>query len=146
MPFHRPFFSRQSSPYIKLNSSERMWVLDALECLSHHVGGAHLVPETMPPDFPKSEEVRTRVQSKTVEPTDLKFIVNALGLYLWTLKHHFMGTFPGMPGEERHQAEVAEMAHFAVGDLCARLCDEAADRDIVVPDLSRKIGFFWWPC
>lgn len=137
-----PFFSREPSHHIKLSDRERMIVVNALECLSHHFGGAHLVSEKMPPEFPKAEDILVRVQSKTVEPTDLKLIINALGLYRWTLKHHHMGTFQGMPNEERFQAEAAEMEHVALGDLCVRLCDEAADRRIVVPDLSSKIGFF----
>ena len=35
----------------------------------------------------------------------------------------------------------AEMEHVALGDLGVKLCDEAADRGVSVPDLSGTIGF-----
>jgi hypothetical protein len=90
---------------IKLKDAERERVLASLECLTQHLGGPEGASEKLPADIPHPDEVRRRVQSKTVEPKDLKLIVNSLGLYRCLLKHHYRGTFQGMPSEDRLQAE-----------------------------------------
>lgn len=129
---------RNPKGIVNLDQAERKSILNSLDCLSQHLGGAD---GKLPSEIPNPDEVRMRVQSKTVQPADLKLIVNSLGLYRWLLKQE-MARFPGMTGEQRLRVEGAEMEHSFVVDLCRRLCDEGAEHGMVIPDLSSKVGFF----